>query len=80
MEVNARVEEITDNGVRAMRSGGMESFDGDTVVIAVGMQSENALGRELEGKVKEIHVIGDCAKPGKIAGATESAFAVAREI
>ena len=80
MEVNARVEEITENGVRAMRSGGIESFDGDTVVVAVGMQSDNTLARELEGKVQVTHVIGDCAKPGKIAGAIESAFAVAREI
>jgi 2,4-dienoyl-CoA reductase (NADPH2) len=80
METNAKVEEITNNGVRAMRNGNVESFEGDTVVIAVGMQSDNTLARELEGRVKELHVVGDCAKPGKVAQAIESAFAVARKI
>ena len=80
MEANAKVEEITYHGVNATRNGGIECFEGDTVVLAVGMQSERTLAQELEGKVKEIHVIGDSAKPGKIAQAIESAFAVAREI
>jgi len=60
------------------RNGNLESFAGDTVVLAVGMQSDCSLAQELEGKVTELHIIGDSAKPGKIAQAMESAFAVAR--
>ncbi|MBM3148629.1 MAG: hypothetical protein FJZ88_01190 [Chloroflexi bacterium] len=78
MEVNARVEEVTSQGVRVRRNGNLESFAGDTVVLAVGMQSDCSLAQELEGKVTELHIIGDSAKPGKIAQAMESAFAVAR--
>jgi len=80
MEANAKVENITYKGVDARRDGSIESFDCDTVVIAVGMQPDCTLAQELDGRVKEIHVIGDSAKPGKIAQAIESAFAVAREI
>jgi 2,4-dienoyl-CoA reductase-like NADH-dependent reductase (Old Yellow Enzyme family)/thioredoxin reductase len=80
MEVNAKVEEITGSGVKARRNGNIESFDGDTVVLAVGMKSDNGLAREIDGKVAEICVIGDSAKPGKIAQAIESAFAVARQL
>jgi 2,4-dienoyl-CoA reductase-like NADH-dependent reductase (Old Yellow Enzyme family)/thioredoxin reductase len=80
MEVNAKVEEITGSGVRARRNGNMESFDGDTVVLAAGMKSDNGLAGEIDGKVAEICVIGDSAKPGKIAQAIESAFAVARQL
>jgi len=80
MEVNAKVEEITDKGVKARRNGNTEVFESDTVVFAVGMQSERKLVQELEGKVAEMHVIGDSAKPGKIAQAIESAFSVGREL
>jgi len=80
MEVNTMVEEVTDNGVKAKRNGNIEFFEGDTVVLAVGMQSDRKLAQELEGKVAQLHVIGDSAKPGKIAQAIESAFTVALEI
>ena len=80
IEANAKVEKITDKSVDTRRNDGIESFDCDTVVLAVGMQSECTLAQQLEGKVKEMHVIGDSAKPGKIAQAMENAFAVAREI
>lgn len=80
MEVNARVEEITSKGLKARRNGNLETFHGDTVVLAVGMQSDCKLVQELEGKIAEMHVIGDSDKPGKIVQAIESAFAVARSI
>ncbi|MBM3150555.1 MAG: hypothetical protein FJZ88_11095, partial [Chloroflexi bacterium] len=80
MEVNARVEEITGQGVKTRRNGNIESFAGDTVVLAVGLQSDCKLAQELEGKAAELHVIGDGAKPGKIIQAIESAFAVARQL
>jgi 2,4-dienoyl-CoA reductase (NADPH2) len=66
MEVNMKVEEITDKGVKATRDGKAEFYPSDSVVIAVGMKAEDALMNELEGKVAELYKVGNCARPGKI--------------
>jgi len=79
-ERNAKVEEITESGVRIIRDGKAEFFEGDSVVLAVGMESNRKLAEELEGKVAELHVVGDSAKPGKIAQAIESGFQVAQTL
>ena len=80
MERNAKVEEITESGVMVSRDGGTEFFAADNVVLAVGMESNRQLARQLEGKVKALHVIGDSGEPGKVTEAIESALRVAREI
>ena len=80
MERNAKVEEITDKGVRVSRDGSSEFFEADSVVLAVGMESNRQLAQELEGKVAALYVIGDSAQPGKITEASESALRVAREV
>jgi len=80
MERNAKVEEIKESGVRASRDGGTEFFEADSVVLAVGMEPNRELARQLEKKVKALHIIGDSAEPGKVTEAIESALRVAREI
>jgi pyruvate/2-oxoglutarate dehydrogenase complex dihydrolipoamide dehydrogenase (E3) component len=80
METRAKVVEITNKGVRAVRGEVVDFFQGDTVVLAVGMRPNNELARELRGKVAELHVIGDCSEPRRIAEAIKEGFCVAREI
>jgi 2,4-dienoyl-CoA reductase-like NADH-dependent reductase (Old Yellow Enzyme family)/thioredoxin reductase len=80
MERNAKVEEITENGIRVSRDGNTEFFEGDSVVLAVGMESNRNLAHDVEGKVVELHVVGDSAKPGKIAQAIENGFQVAQSL
>jgi NADPH-dependent 2,4-dienoyl-CoA reductase/sulfur reductase-like enzyme len=80
MERNAKVEEITDKGVRVSRDGGSDFFEADSVVLAVGMEPNRQIAQALEGKVKALHVIGDSAEPGKITEAIESGLRVAREL
>ncbi len=80
METNAKAEEITAKGVRVSRDGQSQFFEADSVVLAVGMQANPKLANELEGKVKALYVIGDSAKPQKIAEAVESGLRVGREI
>ncbi len=80
METKARVVEITEKGVLAEREGATGFFEGDSVVLAVGMKSENRLAKELEGKVPELHIIGDAAEPRRIIDATHEGFRIAREI
>jgi NADPH-dependent 2,4-dienoyl-CoA reductase/sulfur reductase-like enzyme len=79
-ETKAKVEEITDKGVRAKRDGSSEFFEADSVVLAVGFQASQALAKGLEGKVAELHMIGDCTEPRRIAQAIESGLRVAREL
>jgi len=49
----------------------------DTIVYATGGTPNDALRRELTGRVPAIHAIGDCVEIGDIAAAIERAFDVA---
>ena len=52
----------------------------DTIVIAMGLKPERGLVKAFEGKVKELHVIGDCEGPGRIMDAVWGAFLTVRLI
>ena len=54
--------------------------DFDTVVLACGGTSENALYRELKGQAEEVHVLGDAYAPRRITFATRQAWSLAREL
>ena len=56
------------------KEGKEEQVNVDRVVLALGATSENGLVKDLEGKVKEIYVIGDCQKPRKIIDAVYEGF------
>lgn len=56
----------------------VEGFD--TVVLACGGASENALYRELEGKVADLHILGDAYAPRRITFATRQAWSLARQL
>jgi len=75
-ETKAEVMEINEKGVRVRRNGNLEFFEGDTVILAVGMKANNEIKRRLEGKVKQLEVIGDCVKPRRIKEAVEEGFEV----
>jgi 2,4-dienoyl-CoA reductase-like NADH-dependent reductase (Old Yellow Enzyme family)/thioredoxin reductase len=72
--LNARVTEFLKSGVlykvqnRELRVTGF-----DSVVLAMGYRAYNPLQAELEGKVKEIHVIGDALEARKATNAIEEA-------
>ena len=52
----------------------------DTVVLALGLKPEKDLFKALEGKVAEIHSIGDCQEPRRIMDAVWDAYNTARLI
>ena len=56
------------------------SLPADTVILAVGTESDNRLAQELEGVIPEIHIIGDCASPSDAAAATYQAARMAAKI
>jgi 2-enoate reductase len=56
------------------------SLPADTVILAVGAQSDNKLARELEGAISEVYTIGDCVAPSDAAAATYQAARMAAKI
>lgn len=80
METNARVEEITDEGVRVSRDGASEFIRGDTVVLALGYETNKQLAEELEGRVTELYLVGDCAEPRTAKEAIGEGFRVGLRI
>lgn len=80
MERNTKAEEITGSGVKVRRDGGTEFFEGDSVVLAIGMKSNQKLAEKLKGKVANLHVIGDSSKPATIDEAIKSGLQIARVI
>lgn len=80
MEVNNKAEEITSKGVLAATGGKIVRFDADSVVIATGSQPNKELAGQLEGKVPELHVIGDCVEPRRLQNAVHEGFRIGLDL
>lgn len=77
LETNARAVRIDKNGVEIERNGAKEFFKGDTVVLATGSKANDALARQLEGKISvPLYRVGDCVEPRWIPEAIDEAFRV----
>lgn len=75
----AKVTEITNKGIKISHAGSTEFIEADTVV-GVGITTNTGLAQELEGKVPELHLVGDCAEPGKLMEAIASGFLAGQKI
>jgi pyruvate/2-oxoglutarate dehydrogenase complex dihydrolipoamide dehydrogenase (E3) component len=72
--------------VREMREGGVVAYNtltkaeevipADTVVLALGGQSDYGLYRDLKGRVKELYAIGDCLGPRSLEPAIYEGFSI----
>ena len=81
LETGVKAEAITKTGVKVIRGGLYpEFFEADTVVLSVGLVSDDKIARTLEGRVSSVFKIGDAAKPASIKEAMESAFKIALQI
>jgi len=76
MEIKTKAEKIISSGVLASTAGKEARFDADSVVLAVGSSLDNALAKELKGKITELYVIGDCVEPRRIQDAIHEGFRV----
>ncbi|HXZ38381.1 MAG TPA: FAD-dependent oxidoreductase [Thermodesulfobacteriota bacterium] len=74
MMTGARVEEITEKGVRVKQGDGSTWVEGNAVVLAGGSMANRQLVQELEGIVPEVHVAGDCISPRMVKEAMEEGF------
>jgi len=77
MVTGARCQEITDKGLSiTSRRGKQQTISADSIVLAVGSRPNTTLARKLEGKVKSIHLVGDCVEPRRIVHAISEGFRV----
>ena len=79
---NTSLARVTDKGAAVVNQFRRYEAElpADTVVIAMGLKPERGLVKALEGKVKELHVIGDCESPARIMDAVWGAFMTMRTI
>ena len=64
--MNHRIMKITETGVDSAH----QHFDADTIVLAVGMKSNNEIPLEsLADKIPEVYTIGDCVRPRHVMSA-----------
>ena len=70
MMTNVKGEEVIETGLLVTDAWGqVHTVEADTIVVAVGAKPNDALVKELDGKVPELYVIGDCLKPRRMINA-----------
>ena len=57
-----------------------EKLDADTVVLAIGLRAKQELYHELKERGKEVYLVGDAVKAGKIFDAFHTAYRTALKI
>lgn len=77
---HAPLVEVLDNGVYINFQKDLLFLKADTVVLAVGMQSENKLAKELQGLAPEVYAVGDCIEPRDAREAIYEGAEVGRQI
>ncbi len=78
--IGVETVEITEKGVSVKTAAGMGIIEADTVVIAAGEKANDALYRELYGKVPEVYMVGDCLGHGKLMDAIEDGAYVGLQV
>jgi 2-enoate reductase len=73
---NTNLVRVTDKGAAVINQFRRYEAElpADTIVMAMGLKPERGLVKALEGKVKELHAIGDCEGAGRIMDAVWGAF------
>ncbi len=78
---NVDFEGITPHGVNITDGEGKkQAIAADTVVLAGGMEPNKALLQQIEGRVPQIHLVGDCSELRLIHGAVEDGYRAALAI
>ena len=77
-----KLAKISENNItiESVESKQEQTIETDNVVLSVGVKSENRLYKELESTSKNVYIIGDANKAGRIAQATRSAYELALKL
>ena len=66
--------------IEGVKAKDRKEIPADKVVLSMGVRSENRLYNEIKDVLKNVYIVGDAVKAGRIADATRSAAKVAQEI
>lgn len=77
---NTRAREVTDKGLLVEREGKETLLSADTIVMATGAKSLNALYETIKDRVPEVYLIGDAKTPRKALEAVAEGFEAGRTI
>jgi len=78
---DTRIEEITDDGVKIIdKAWKRDTIRADAVILALGLEPNRELMKELRGKVPELYSVGDCVEARKIIDAIQEGFSVGERI
>ncbi|MFH2013284.1 MAG: FAD-dependent oxidoreductase [Pseudomonadota bacterium] len=80
LEKNAKVTEITKDGVKANVDGSEMFFEADTVVLTLPVAANEKIAKELEDKRWQVYNIGDGAEPGRVLQAMASGLRAGYDI
>jgi 2,4-dienoyl-CoA reductase (NADPH2) len=76
-----RYQEVTDKGLVITDAEGIvRTLEADSILITLPLRPNPGLSEALQGKVPELHTIGDCKEPGLIMDAIASGFEVGRSV
>ena len=75
--LNSIVEKVEDGKV--LITGG-EQIVTESIIFAVGNQSDNGMVKAIRDIDCEVYHVGDCVKPGDLLDAVHGAFSVARQV
>ena len=80
LHCSAKVTKIDDNTITFMQDDQEITIPADTVIIASGYRSNNALANELKELIydEDLYIVGDAVAPGKIIDATRGAYQAMR--
>ncbi|MEE9202148.1 MAG: FAD-dependent oxidoreductase, partial [Dehalococcoidia bacterium] len=80
VETGAEVKAITARGVDYVKDGQQVFAEADTVVLSVGVRSQNQLYEQLLGRAPELHLVGDAKQPRKAMDAIYEGAMVGRQV
>ena len=80
LHCSAKVTKIDDNTITFMQDDQEITIPADTVIIASGYRSNNALANELKELIydEDLYIVGDAVAPGKIIDSTRGAYQAMR--
>jgi len=79
--ITGALQKITGDGaITIVDNNDCKELKIDTVVLAAGMKSDDALYQALSGKVARLYAVGDCRNPRNIMQAVWDGFEVGRAI
>ncbi|MFC1863397.1 FAD-dependent oxidoreductase [Thermodesulfobacteriota bacterium] len=79
--MGVKLEEIIEKGVLVIdKEGHRIELSADSVVLSLGVKPRDNEMKAFQGLAHEVHVIGDCSKPGNLMSAIHDGFNLAMEI